>query len=478
MAHVTAQREDAVVVGAGPNGLAAAATLARAGRRVRVLEAATTPGGGCRSAALTVPGFVHDVCAAIHPLGAASPTFGALGLTDHGLEWRHPPLPLAHPFDDGSAAVLHRSLEDTVAGLGPGGPGWRRLVGPMLTRWSAVLDAVLAPVLPPRRPLALLRASPAVLPATVVAHHVLGGHRDAAALLAGCAAHGAVPLHRPVTTGPGLLLAAAGHASGWPVAAGGSQAVIDALVRVVEDAGGVVECGRPVRRLDDLPAARATLLDVTPRQLVELAGPRLSPAARRRLLRFRYGPGVFKLDYALAGPVPWTAEACRRAGTVHLGGTLEEIAEAEEEVARGRHPRRPFVLVGQQSMADPSRAPAGSHTLWAYCHVPNGSPVDMTAAIEGQLDRYAPGWRDLVVARHHHTPAELQAYNANDVGGDIAGGSLDGWQALFRPRAALDPYRTPVPGTFLCSASTPPGAGVHGRCGELAARAALSGELR
>ncbi len=468
---------DAVVVGAGPNGLAAAVTLAAAGRSVVVYEAAATPGGGCRSAELTLPGFVHDVCASVHPLGAASPFLRSLPLADHGLEWAHPEIPLAHPLDDGSAAVLHRSLDATAAGLGADGAAWRRLVGPLLQRWEPLLDGLLGPLLPPRAPFAMARFLPGARSARAVAEHRFEGEA-ARALLAGCAAHACLPLSHPFTAGLGLVLAVTGHAVGWPVARGGSQRIIDALVAHLATLGGEVVCGHEVRSLDDLPPARATLFDLTPRQLARIAGDRMPARARRRLERYRYGPGVFKLDYALSGPVPWTAGACRRAATIHLGGTLAEIGHAEAEVTAGRHPERPYVLAAQQVVADPSRAPAGHHTLWAYCHVPNGSTVDMTEPVERQLDRFAPGWRDLVLARRATTPADLEAYNANDVGGDIAGGGLDGLQAVVRPAPRLDPYRTALAGVYLCSSSTPPGAGVHGRCGWFAARAALRHELR
>jgi phytoene dehydrogenase-like protein len=463
---------DAVVVGAGPNGLAAAIALARAGASVVVIEHGDRSGGGTRSAELTLPGFVHDVCSAVHPLGVASPYLRSLPLEAHGLRWLHPEVPLAHPLDDGRAAVLLRDLDATAEALGD--RGWRRLMGPLVASWDGVLDSILGPILrPPRHPVALARFGiRALWPATTLAGRMLDGQL-APALFAGIAAHSVAALHRPLTAATGLVLGAAGHAAGWPVAAGGSQRIADAMVSYLTSLGGRLETGRTVTDLRELPPARATLFDTSPRQLLDIAGDRLPPRYRRRLARFRHGPGAFKLDYALSGPVPWTAPACRRAGTVHVGGTLAEVAEAEEDVARGRHPERPFVLVAQQSVVDPARAPSGRHTLWAYCHVPAGSQVDMTAAVEAQIERFAPGFRDVVLARQATRPADLEAYNPNNVGGDISGGATDGIQLIFRPTVSANPYRTPAGDLFLCSSSTPPGGGVHGMCGYWGARQAL-----
>ncbi len=470
---------DAVVVGAGPNGLTAAAVLARAGRSVLVLEAAATVGGGTRTAELTLPGFHHDVCSAIHPLGAASPAFAALGLESAGVRWLHPDIALVHPLDDGRAAVLHRSLEETARGLGRDGFAYRRLVGDIVRAWPRIVPAALGPLLrPPRHPLAMagfgLRALP---PATMMARAAFRTD-EARALFAGNAGHAILPLTHPLTASFGVLLAAAGHVAGWPMAAGGSQTIGDGLTAIVTEAGGEVRCGVTVRTAADLPPARAVLFDLTPRQVAEIAGPRLAGRARRRYERFRYGPGACKVDYALSGPVPWRSEAARRAGTVHVGGTLEEITLAEAEVAAGRHPERPFVLVAQQSLVDPTRAPTGQHTLWAYCHVPHGSTVDVTDRIEAQIERFAPGFRDLVLARHVTTAMGFEAYNPSYVGGDIAAGAHDGLQLVARPFPSLHPYRTPVPGWFLCGASTPPGAGVHGMCGWHAAQDVLATVLR
>ena len=469
-------RPDAVVVGAGPNGLSAAITLARAGRSVLVLEAEDTAGGGCRSGELTLPGFVHDVCAAIHPLGAASPAFAGLPLADHGLEWVHPEAPAAHPLPDGSAAVLERSLDATAEGLGPDAGAWRRVVGPLVREWEGLTDSILGPMLRvPRHPVTMARFGlRAIWPAKTLAARVFEGEA-ARGLFAGLAAHAILDLGAPLTSSFGLTFAASGHAVGWPAAKGGSQKVADALVSYLRALGGEVETGRRVSSLADVPPAAAVLFDLTPRQVTAIAGDRLDTRARRRFGRFRYGPGSFKIDYALDGPVPWKADECGRAGSVHVGGTLEEVVAAERDVAQGRHPERPFLLTSQPSRFDPTRAPAGKHTFWAYCHVPHGSTVDMTVAIEDQLERFAPGFRDLVLARHTMFPADLERHNANNVGGDVAGGSHGGLQLVARPRLALDPYRLPIDGmdAYLCSASTPPGAGVHGMCGWWAARSAL-----
>ena len=467
---------DAVVVGAGPNGLTAAITLARAGRSVLVLEAADVPGGGCRSEELTLPGFVHDVCAAIHPLAVASPVLAALPLADHGLAWAHPEAPAAHPLPDGRAAVLERSLDATGDGLGADARAWRRLVGPLVRNWDELKSSILGPILrPPRHPVTLTRFGlRALWPAKALAGRAFEGD-EARGLFAGLAAHAILDLGAPLTSSFGLTFAAAAHAAGWPAVKGGSQRLADALVSYLRSLGGEVQTGRRVASLTELPSHGTVLFDLTPRQAVAIAGDRLDPRARRRLTRFRYGPGSFKIDYALDGPVPWKADACGRAGSVHVGGTLEEVAAAEREVARGRHPERPYVLTSQPSRFDPTRAPVGKHTFWAYCHVPHGSTVDMTRAIEDQLERFAPGFRELVLARHTMFPADLERHNPNNVGGDVAGGSHGGLQLVARPRLALDPYRLPVEGmdAYLCSASTPPGAGVHGMCGWWAAQSAM-----
>jgi phytoene dehydrogenase-like protein len=465
---------DAIVVGSGPNGLAAAITLARAGRSVIVFEAADTVGGGSRSAELTLPGFVHDVCSAVHPLAVASPVFATLPLAEHGLQWVHPDIPLAHPLDDGTAVLLHRSVEATAEALGRDASAYRRLMTPLVRDWDKLASQLLGPLLRvPRHPMALARFGlRAMRSARGLAEGVFEGER-ARALFAGLAAHSILPLERPFTATFGLLLGAAGHAVGWPVARGGSQRIADALASYLRSLGGELVTGRRVDSLDELPPARAFFLDVTPAQVVRIAGQRLPRGYQRKLTRYRYGPAAFKVDFALDGPIPWKAEACGRAGTVHVGGTLAEIAKGERAVAKGEHPERPYVLVAQQSLFDPTRAPEGKHTVWAYCHIPNGSTVDMTERIEAQIERFAPGFRERVLARHVMSPADLEHYNENYIGGDIAGGAHDGLQLFLRPTVGMVPYATAARGVYICSSSTPPGAGVHGMCGYWAARAAL-----
>jgi phytoene dehydrogenase-like protein len=465
---------DAIVVGSGPNGLTAAVTLAEAGLRVRVYEAADGAGGGARTAELTLPGFRHDVCSAVHPFGVGSPAFAALPLGEHGLEWIEPEVQVAHPLSDGSAAVLRRSLDETAASLGAGGGAYRSLVRPFVGRWWDVAEDVLRPVGSawPAHPLLLGRVGlRALLPASAVLRRLPG---DAApALFAGMAGHAGEPLNTPLTAAFGLLLAVTGHDVGWPIPRGGSQAITDALVSYLQARGGEVVTGHRVGDLRDLPAARAYLLDTSAWALRGLAGDRLPRRFLDRLDRFQPGVGVFKVDYALSEPVPWRAEACRQAGTVHVGGLATEVAVSLRSVREGRPAERPLVLAAQPSILDSSRAPSGRHTFWAYAHVPRGSSGDLTATIEDQLERFAPGFRDVVLARVTAGPAELEARNANYVGGDISSGSVGGLQALFRPRLAVVPYATPDPAVFLCSSATPPGPGVHGMCGHLAARVVL-----
>lgn len=469
---------DVVVVGSGPNGLAAAITCAMAGRSVLVLEGADTIGGGTRSAALTLPGFVHDVCSAILPLAAVSPFFQGADLARHGLDLVHPEVALVHPLDGGRAGVLHQSVEATAEGLGLDGPAWRHHVGWAARRWEAIAPSVLAPLARvPRHPLTMAGfGARGVLPATVAGRAFTT--EEARGLFAGASAHAFLPLSRPFTTAMGLMLLASGHVAGWPSARGGSQAIAEAMAKRLAELGGTIETGRMVGSLDDLPDSRAVLFDVTPRQLLRICGDALPDGYRRRLGGFRYGPGVFKVDYALSEPVPWTSADARRAGCLHLGGTLREIAAAEADVAAGRHPAAPFVLVAQQSLFDAERAPAGQHTLWTYCHVPARSTLDMTTAIEAQIERFAPGFRDIVLARHTADSSWYEEHNPNLIGGDIAGGSHAGLQLLLRPRPGVHPYATPNPRLFLCSASTPPGGGVHGMCGQNAARLALARVLR
>ena len=469
---------DAVVVGSGPNGLAAAVELARNGRSVVVLEAEDTVGGGARSAELTLPGFVHDVGSAIHPLGYASPFFSTLPLEEHGLEWVHPLAPLAHPFDDGSAAVLEPSVEETGRTLGPDAGAYRELMEPIARDFDRLVGSLLGPPRLPRHPLALagfgLRA---LRSARGLAEGLFRGEK-AKGLFAGNAAHSFLPMEQAPSASFGLVLSAVGHAAGWPFPKGGAQKIADALVSYLRSLGGEVHTGVRVGSVEEVPRTRAVLFDVTPRQLLKIAGKHFTGRYRRALERYRYGPGVFKVDLALDGPIPWRAEECLRAGTVHIGGTLDEISAGEAAVSRGEHPERPFVLLAQQSLFDASRAPESKHTVWAYCHVPNGSALDMTGRIEAQIERFAPGFKDRILARSTMGPADLQRINANHVGGDINGGLMDFRQLFTRPVARLTPYSTPARGLYICSSSTPPGGGVHGMCGYSAARAALATTLR
>ncbi len=461
-----------VVVGAGPNGLAAALVLPGAGFSVLLLEGRATVGGGMRTAELTLPGFLHDVCSAVHPLARLSPFLQTLPLEEFGVEWVEPPVLAAHPLEDGSAAVLLASMEDTARRLGVDGYAYRRLVGELVPLWPAIVNDVLGPMGVPRHPVDFARFGlKALMPATLLAK--LFRTRAGKGLFAGMAAHTMQPLSGAGTSAVALVLLAAGHVGGWPFAKGGTQSIADAMAAYFVSLGGTIETGVPVERLENLPKARVTMLDVSPRQPLQIAGDKLSPGYRARLERFRYGPGVFKMDWALDGPIPFTAAECRRAGTVHLGGTLEEIARSEEDANRGRVSERPFVLLAQPSLFDASRARGGKHTAWAYCHVPHGADVDMSAAIEGQIERFAPGFRERILARHAMSASELERYNPNYVGGDINGGAMNLAQMFARPVAGLSPYRTSFRGLYLCSASTPPGGGVHGMCGYHAAWQAL-----
>ncbi|MEO8085012.1 MAG: NAD(P)/FAD-dependent oxidoreductase [Ardenticatenales bacterium] len=465
---------DAVIVGAGPNGLTAAVTLARAGRRVCVLEANQAIGGGARTATLTLPGFRHDICSAIHPMALLSPAFRALDLEALGVEWIWSPNAMAHPLDDRPAAVLARSIDETAASLGVDAAAYRRLLGPLAAESDALFDALLRPIRVPRRPALMARFGRTALRSAQGLAAARFSDAAAQALFAGCAAHSVMPLDRLGTASFGLVLLVAAHDVGWPLARGGSATITDALAALLVRLGGEIRTGQRVGSMRDLPDASAVLFDVTPRQLAAIAGDALPSRYVDRMRSFRYGPGVFKIDWALNGPVPWRDEACRRAATVHIGGTMAEIAHAEAEVAAGRHPDRPFVLFAQQSVFDPTRAPAGKHTGWAYCHVPSGSTLDMTAAIERQIERFAPGFSDLVLARSALTAAAHEAMNANMIGGDLGGGANDLWQTLLRPIPRWNPYTTPNPRLFLCSSSTPPGGGVHGMCGHWAAKTALA----
>ena len=469
-----AEKHDAVVVGSGPNGMAGAITLARAGLSVLVLEGNETIGGGARSSELTLPGFVHDVCSAIHPLAAGSPFFKTLPLERFGLRWIQPQIALTHPLDDGSAACLHQDVDLTSGTLGCDARAYRNLMKPLARDWEKLSAEFLQPILHwPRHPIALGKFGiRAMCPATLLTK-LLFKEESARALFAGIAAHSFLPLESVVSAAFALVLGAAGHATGWPIPRGGSQSISNALVNYFRELGGKIEINRRIENLDQLPKARVTLFDTTVWQFARIAGDQLPGGYRRRLENFRHAPSVFKIDYALSTPIPWKAEACRRAGTIHLGGALEEIARSEREVSRGKIPEHPFVLVAQQSLFDETRAPRGQHTLWAYCHVPPEYKIDMSAAIESQIERFAPGFRDCILARHKSSAAHLEKSNPNLAGGDINGGAANLRQLVARPTLSPTPYRTPLPGVYLCSSSTPPGGGVHGMCGYHAARAAL-----
>ena len=467
-------RPHAWVVGSGPNGLAGAVELARNGLSVTVVEANDEIGGGTRTSELTVPGVLHDHCSAFHPMATASPFMRSLDLASHGLEWRWPSIDLAHPLDDGSAAVMVRSINTTAAGLGQDGARWRRLFGGPAEHFDSLLGDLMQPMLHfPRHPIRLARfGAPALAPATLVAKAFEGPL--AKALFGGIAAHAISPLTKPLSASVGMALACSGHAFGWPVARGGSRAITDALAAELRDHGGKIETGRRVESLDELPQGSLILLDLSPARVADVAGSRLDPRAARAYRKYRHGPAAFKVDFAVEGGVPWAAEACRKAGTVHLVGSFDETVRVEAEVNAGRMPQRPFVLVGQQYLADPDRSAGNIHPLWAYAHVPHAWPVDETETVIRQIERFAPGFRERIVAQVSKGPAEFEAYNSNFIGGDIIGGANSPLQIVSRPRLGLKPYSTGIPGVFMCSASTPPGAGVHGMCGFNAARAALA----
>jgi len=472
---MTAALVDAIVVGGGPNGLAAAIELAREGHSVEVIEAADTVGGGARSEERTLPGFIHDACSSIYPFGRLAPFFAGGWLERRGVRWIEPPIPLGHPFDDGTAVVVHRDVEAMAATLGRDTDDYRRLFGPLVGHFDELLPDVLAPFHVPLWPRRTARLAwfglQALQPASWLAGRFV--EERTKALFAGAAAHALLPMRAPVSGAAGLLMLGSAHRDGWPFPAGGAGTIPAAMAEELLSLRGRIETGHAVRSLDELPAHGVTLFDLTPRQVVDVTGTVLPSGFRRRLAKFRYGPGVFKLDLALDGPIPWQAEELAGAGTLHLGGTYAEIAESEAAVAKGQVPERPFVLLTQPSLFDPSRAPEGKHTVWAYCHVPNGSTADMTQPILAQIERFAPGFRDRILATVSTDPAALEAYNANDVGGDIAGGWNGLTQLFTRPSWRFyDPYATPNPSIFLCSASTPPGGGVHGMCGFHAARSA------
>lgn len=461
---------DAVVVGSGPNGLAAAITLGRRFPAVIVLEAKETIGGGCRSAELTLPGFVHDVCSTAHPLGAFSPVFRPLELHRYGLSWVNPEIPLAHPFEDGSAVFLHRSLDITADALGQDGRAYKGLLQPLVERHEKLLSAILRPVPSPVNPFLMARfASSALFSAKGLGERKFSSHRTRT-LFAGLAAHSMIPLHQPATAAFGIILATLAHGVGWPFVKGGSQNLSDALARCFLEGGGEIITGRPIHALEDMPRATYYFFDVTPRQLLHIRGLGLSELYRQRLAGFRYGPGVYKMDWALKEPIPWSAGICRKAGTIHLGNSYEEIAASVRCVNKGRVSSAPYVILAQQSLFDPSRSPEGRHTVWGYCHVPHGSDADMADIIESKIERYAPGFREVILARNTMSATAMETYNPNYVGGDINGGKQDIFQLYTRPVASLNPYRTSQRNMFICSSSTPPGGGVHGLCGYYAAR--------
>lgn len=463
---------DAIVVGSGPNGLAAAITLQQAGLSVLLIEGKDTIGGGMRSAELTLPGYVHDICSAIHPLATQSPFFKTLPLQKHGLEFVYPTLAAAHPLDNGTAAVLSPSLEETARLLGADGPAYQQLLAPLVENWPELAPGLLGPLKIPRHPLAMARFG---LKAVQSARAVAKRFRTpkAQGLWAGMAAHSMLPLNKSTTAAVALVLMALGHVGNWPIPKGGAQQIAHALASYFVSLGGKIETGFYVRQLQQLPSAQAVLFDVTPRQLLQIAGHRFSWLYQKQLERYRYGMGVFKLDWALAGPIPFTATECRQAGTVHLGNSLEEIAYGEQQVWKGKPAQRPFVLLAQQSLFDASRAPEGKHTAWAYCHVPGGSAADMTEAIEKQVERFAPGFRERILARHSMNSLQMEAYNPNYIGGDINGGAMDITQLFTRPALRFSPYTTSAKGLYICSSATPPGGGVHGMCGYHAASKAL-----
>jgi phytoene dehydrogenase-like protein len=465
---------DGIVVGAGPNGLAAAIRLAQAGLSVLVVEANETLGGGTRSAELTLPGFIHDLCSAVHPMAAGSPFFRQLDLEKFGLAWIEPGLPLAHPLSAGQAVTLDRSVATTARGLGGDGTAYERLMHPLISDWEILATEFLQPLLHwPDHPLKLARFGLRAMNSAVQLTSNWFQEERAKALFAGLAGHSFLPLETIPSAAFGLVLAMMGHAVGWPSARGGSQQICNALASVLRSLGGELQVNWRVAKLDELPKARVVLLDITPCQLLRIAGDHLPTAYAKRLSRFEYGPGIFKIDYALNGPIPWSAEACRRAGTVHVCGRFEEVALAEREVNEGRHPERPFVLLAQPSLFDSTRAPHGKQVAWAYCHVPNGSSVDMTRPMEDQIERFATGFRERVLARHTSNCPAIESKNANLVGGSINGGAVGLWQMLARPILSPAPYRVPRQGLYLCSSSTPPGGGVHGMCGFHAAEVAL-----
>lgn len=469
---------DVVVVGSGPNGLSAAITLQKAGLRILLIESASTLGGNMRSAELTLPGFIHDIGSAIHPMAAGSPFFERLPLKEFGLEYIFPPYAVVHPFDDGTASVFESSINNTASGLGIDGDSYTRLFSRLVNEWPMIDSAVLGPFRIPRHPLAMANfGMNALLPAETLVRKYFKGER-ARALFAGMAAHGILPFSKIASTAAGLVLMIQGHRRGWPVIKGGTQQLANSLSSYFVSIGGQIQTGLRIEKLKDLPDARAVVLDLSPKRILQIAGHRFSSFYGNQLKRYRYGMGVYKIDWALDGPIPFTAPSCRLAGTIHLGNTYEEISSNEQLTTNGQHPEKPFVLLAQQSLFDPIRAPLGKHTAWAYCHVPNGSTHDMRSQIEKQVERFAPGFRERILATHTMDTKELEEFNPNNVGGSINGGQQDIRQLFTRPALRLSPYRTSAKGIYLCSASTPPGGGVHGMCGFHAAKRVLKDIFR
>lgn len=464
---------DAIVVGSGPNGLAAAITLAQSGLSVIIFEAKSTVGGGMRSAALTLPGFTHDICSAIHPLGIGSPFFRTLPLNQYGLEWIQPTSPLAHPFDDGSVAMLERSIDATSLNLGRDAITYKNLMEPFVKNWNQLANDLLGPLHLPQHPIMMARFGIVAIRSAQGLSNSLFKGEQARSLFAGLAAHSMMPLDKLLTAAFGLVLGTLGHAVGWPLSKGGSQKIADALVSYFYSLGGKIYTDVPIESIHDLPPARVVLFDVTPQQLLKIMGDRFSSSYKDKLKNYRYGPGVCKIDWALNSPIPWKAKECAQAGTIHIGGTAEEIVTSEHEVWEKKHPQKPYIIMAQPSLFDQTRAPQGKHTAWGYCHVPNGSQIDMTEKIEAQIERFAPGFKDCIIAKHTKTASDLEKYNANYVGGDINGGVGDFDQFFKRPTSWFNPYSLPIKGFYICSSSTPPGGGVHGMCGYHAASAAL-----
>lgn len=468
---------DAVIVGSGPNGLSAGVRLAQEGLRVLILEAKESIGGGTRTAELTEPGFLHDVCSAVHPTAAASPFFRSLELEKHGLEWVHPKYPYAHPFEDGEAATAQISLQETAIGLGKDARDYRHLFGEFIENWGYISEDIFGTLRMPKHPLLMARFGWYGMFSAKLLASSLFKTKEAKSLFMGCAAHSILPLNKAFTASFGLVIGASAHAVGWPFAKGGSAAISKVLSELFQSFGGEIQTNVEVKKLADIPPATSILFDLTPFQISSIISDRLPPSYKRKLETYTYGPGTFKMDFALSEPVPWLNEKCRQAGTLHLGGTYEEIIDSEASVWKGKHSENPYVLVAQPSLFDDTRAPSGKHVLWAYCHVPNGSETDMSETIEKQIERFAPGFRDTIISKHTFNSKEFEAYNSNYIGGDINGGAQFAKQLFGRPVLKWDPYKIPVEGMYICSASTPPGGGVHGMSGFHAAESVLKNEF-